>query len=60
MTVKAEFIHYDLGSYNLRLANTSGLANGYNQRIRVDGDIVRLGLNYKFGGIAAAPVIARY
>ena len=60
VTVKAEFIHYDLGSYNLRLANTAGDPAGYNQRIKVSGDIVRLGLNYKFGAIAAAPVVARY
>ena len=60
VTVKAEFIHYELGSYNLRLPNVNGQANGYDQRIRVSGDIVRLGLNYKFGAVAAPPVVARY
>ena len=60
VTVKAEFIRYELGSYNLRIGNTNGQAAGYDQTIRASGDIVRAGINYKFGSVAAAPVVARY
>lgn len=60
VTVKAEFIRYELGPYNLRIGNTNGQISGYDQTIRASGDIVRAGLNYKFGSVAATPVVARY
>ena len=59
VTVKAEFIHYDLGSTSgLAIAGASG-ANAYTARIHNDGNIARIGVNYKFG-TPAAPVVARY
>ncbi len=60
VTVKAEFLRYELGPYALRIGNTNGQINGYDQTIRASGDIVRAGINYKFGSVAAAPVVARY
>jgi outer membrane immunogenic protein len=45
-TVKAEWIHYDLGDQNVRLSNPSGDFADF--RVENAGDIVRLGLNYKF------------
>ena len=60
VTVKAEFIRYELGSYGLHIGNTNGQAAGYDQRLRASGDIVRAGINYKFGSVSAAPVVARY
>ena len=59
VTVKAEFIHYDLGSYGTPVADP--LTGGsYTARIRNLGNIARVGVNYKFGAPAAAPVVARY
>ena len=54
VTLKAEYLHYDLGS------NTIGYGP-YTTRIHNDGNIVRGGINYKFNTFAApAPVVARY
>ena len=59
VTVKAEFIHYDLGSYGTPVADP--LTGGsYTARIRNLGNIARIGVNYKFGSPAPAPVVARY
>ena len=56
VTLKAEYLHYDLGSHGVEL--------GPHQRATVknDGNIVRAGINYKFDffGVPAAPVVARY
>ncbi len=51
VTLKAEYLHYDLGS--------QALGNG---NVRNTGNIVRGGINYKFDffGAPAAPVVARY
>ena len=52
VTLKAEYLHYDLGRVN------TGAVNGSS---RIDGNLVRGGINYKldlFG--APAPVVARY
>ena len=51
VTLKAEYIHYNLGS--------QALGNG---TVRNTGNLVRGGINYKFDffGSAATPVVARY
>ena len=61
MTVKAEYLRYELGSTAYTVANTSNIDPGYTQRIRNNGNLVRVGLNYKFGLFGApTPVVARY
>ena len=52
LTVKAEYVHYDLGSRNVLVGAIPGvgLGNGYISRFRSEGNIVRAGFNYKFGG----------
>ena len=62
VTVKLEFIRYDLGAQNVILTNTAG-GNGtpFTTRVRTDGDLARAGLNYKVDfNPAPAPVVARY
>ena len=62
VTVKAEFIHFDLGTQTNYLTNTVG-GNGtpYTSRTHTEGDLVRAGLNYKVDfNPAPAPVVARY
>jgi outer membrane immunogenic protein len=49
VTLKAEYLHYDLGRSNVTLAATNGSGNTYTSRFKNDGDIGRVGLNYKFG-----------
>jgi outer membrane immunogenic protein len=50
MTIKAEYLHYDLGSDTLRYPGVNGGATigGYTSRVRTDGDLARVGVNYKF------------
>jgi outer membrane immunogenic protein len=50
VTVKAEYLHYDLGYRNLRFPGVNGGSQigGYDSRVRTDGDLVRAGINYKF------------
>ncbi len=61
VTVKAEFIHYDLNSNNVLVASTAGTGNSFNAAIHAQGNLVRAGVNYKFDfGGAPAPVVARY
>ena len=45
-------VHYDLGSRNVLVGAIPGvgLGNGYISRFRSEGNIVRAGFNYKFGG----------
>ncbi len=61
VTAKIEFIHYDLGTKTFGVP-TTGLAGlgTYTQTARSDGNIVRAGLNFKFGSPVVAPVVARY
>lgn len=55
VTIKAEYIHYDLGRSSLNVTDTTGLITGAAGtslgRVRVsnEGDLARVGLNYKFG-----------
>ncbi|VVB49703.1 Porin [Beijerinckiaceae bacterium RH AL1] len=55
VTLKAEYLHYDLGSQALN-------AGRVGSSVKNDGNIVRGGINYKFDlfGVPAAPVVARY
>ncbi len=46
VTVKAEYIHYDLG--NSTFAIGAGPNVLYTSRVKTDGDLVRAGINYKF------------
>ena len=51
VTIKAEYLHYDLGTKSLAVASTGetlGATGTYTQRIHTDGDLARVGLNYKF------------
>ena len=48
LTIKAEYVHYDLGSRNVLVASTGGAGLGYVSRFRTEGNIVRAGFNYKF------------
>lgn len=48
VTIKAEYLHYELDSSNLRDSslNTVNLQPGF--KVKNDGNIARIGLNYKF------------
>ena len=60
VTVKVEFIHFDLGNQQTFLAQTAG-GIGYNQNTHTEGNLARAGLNYKIDfNPAPAPVVARY
>ncbi len=52
VTIKAEYIHYDLGSHTYAAPATglggAGNTGVYTQRVQTDGDLVRAGINYKF------------
>lgn len=67
-SLKAEYLYYDLRTMNYNagaLATSAPAGNPFTvdalrTRIRVDGHIARLGVNYHFWGASAAPVVARY
>lgn len=50
VTLKAEYIHYDLGRDTLRFPGVNGGATigGYTSRVKTEGDLGRVGINYKF------------
>ncbi len=54
-SLKAEYLYYDLGDNTVPVLNIAGPAAaggpGYNSRFQNDGHIVRMGLNYKLGGL---------
>jgi outer membrane immunogenic protein len=51
VTIKAEYLHYDLGSQSVLVGAIPGVGTGsYISRFRTEGSIVRAGFNYKFGG----------
>ncbi len=47
VTIKAEYLHYDLGRTNIAFNNGAGIAG--TTRVSNEGDLARVGLNYKFG-----------
>lgn len=53
-TAKAEYLYYNLGTVNYAVAAANSVAAGeglfINAKQKFDGSIVRLGVNYKFGG----------
>ncbi len=61
VTLKAEFIHYDLGTSSILVPATT-TANSFTSRIKTEGNLVRAGIDYKFDlfGGAPSPVVARY
>ncbi|KAA2234746.1 outer membrane protein [Salinarimonas soli] len=49
LTLKAEYLYYDLGSRNVQVDSIPGVGTGaYVSRFETDGHIARVGLNYKF------------
>ena len=62
VTLRVEYLRYELGPTSYVISNNLGLDPGYTQTVRNNGNIVRAGLNYKFDGFSApaAPVVARY
>lgn len=68
-SMKAEYLYYDLGSISYfggaSISSTPAFPNFSNDvartRIKADGHVARLGVNYHFTlGGSAAPVVARY
>jgi outer membrane immunogenic protein len=59
-SIKAEYLHYDLGSLNFSFVDpvTIQLDTGVTTRTKFSGDIVRVGVNYRFNW--GTPVVARY
>ncbi len=58
VTLKAEFIHYDLGTSSIIVA---GGAGSYTSQIKTQGNLVRAGIDYKFDFSGApAPMVAKY
>lgn len=52
VTLKVEYLHYDLGKRSVPLTSSSGLGQSLveaTSRFRSEGSVVRVGLNYKFG-----------
>ena len=51
VTIKAEYLHYDLGSRTILLPAVAGGGGSgtYLSRVSTDGNLARIGLNYKFG-----------
>ena len=48
VTLKAEYLHYDLGRSTYNLVTPAGAIAG-SSRVSNDGDLARVGLNFKFG-----------
>jgi outer membrane immunogenic protein len=59
VTVKAEFLRYDLGSTSY-LVPAPFPGSSFTSRVHTDGNIVRAGLNFKFDSYAPAPIVAKY
>ena len=53
VTVKVEYLHYDLGGRNVLVNNVlpGGPTGSYTSRFKTEGDIVRGGFTYRFGGL---------
>ncbi len=50
VTIKAEYIRYDLGSRNIIVQNVGPATTSYTSRFSTEGSLIRAGFNYKFGG----------
>ena len=54
ITLKAEYLRYDLGSRNV-LVNNTGLGapatGSYTSRFNTEGNLIKAGFNYKFGSM---------
>ncbi|GEP00054.1 outer membrane protein [Methylobacterium haplocladii] len=48
VTMKAEYIRYDLGGRSISVLNAAG--GGYTSTFKTEGSLIRAGFNYKFGG----------
>jgi outer membrane immunogenic protein len=50
VTLRVEYLHYDLGSTNVYVnaVASAGAVGAYNAHMTVEGDLVRAGLNYKY------------
>lgn len=51
VTVKFEYLHYDLGERRIAIPGVNGGPGNYSALVRNDGDLVRAGLNFKFGSL---------
>ena len=62
VTLRAEYLHYDLGTLNANITAATYGPPGtfFSDRIRTAGDLVRGGINYKLDFAAPVPVVARY
>ncbi|WP_375464729.1 outer membrane protein [uncultured Methylobacterium sp.] len=49
VTIKGEYLRYDLGSRNLLVGTTGGPGAGYVAQFQTEGSLARAGINYKFG-----------
>ena len=49
VTIKAEYLHYELGGDRFAIPGVNGGPGNYSARARNEGDLVRGGINYKFG-----------
>jgi len=49
VTVKGEYLRYDLGSRNVFVPSVGGPGVGYVSRFSTEGSLARAGINYKFG-----------
>jgi outer membrane immunogenic protein len=62
-SAKVEYLHMDFGSTSAFTATTNAAAQaagaGFNVNHRFREDVVRVGLNYRFGGFGG-PVVAKY
>jgi outer membrane immunogenic protein len=56
-TVKAEYLYYNLGRQDYRLQSLNDPTQGATSTAEFSGNIVRLGVNYRFG---PSPVVAKY
>jgi outer membrane immunogenic protein len=57
--VKAEWLYYDLGTSSVsanEVLNGSITPTGFSSSVKTNGNIVRFGFDYRFGG----PIVARY
>jgi outer membrane immunogenic protein len=50
-SAKAEYLYYNLGSLSFSAPNALNPVNPFRTSVDFKGDIVRIGLNYKFGGM---------